>query len=244
MEKTISFKGAEKTYSVQFRIEDINGNGKEYIAFTGTCANESGQITIDPNPNSHWQKDLVWLWDTFHLKSREWFEKLTEEDIDKLLKEAKMSFGNVNFDHICEMIMGVMSHIKEEDNRRRLNENIEARVAVGEDMDYKKIALLQLLEESFDAMVDIEQDSYDEDEYTLNGKTYKIYTDDEADIAHDEYLENYIDDCLNIPEHMMNYFDREGWKADNGDRGQDLASYDGYEHFESTMGGDYYLYRV
>lgn len=244
MEKTISFKGAEKTYSVKFEIEDINGKGKEYIAFTGTCANESGQITIDPNPNSHWQKDLVWLWDTFHLKSREWFEKFTEEDIDKLLKEAKMPFGNVNFDHICEMIMGVMSHIKEEDNRRRLNENIEARVAAGEDIDYKKIALLQLLEESSDAMVDIEQDSYDEDEYTLNGETYKIYTDDEADQAHDEYLENYIDECLNIPEHMIYYFDREGWKADSGDRGQDLACYDGYEHFESTMGGDYYLYRV
>lgn len=244
MEKTISFKGAEKTYRVTFEVEDINGKGREHIAFTGSDGGGSGQITIEPNPNSHWQKHLVWLWDTFHLKPREWFEKLTEEDIDKLLKEARMSFGNVNFDHICEMIMDVMEHIKEEDNQRRLNENIQARVDAGEEIDYKKVALLQLLNEPYDAMIDIEQENYNENEYTLNGETYAIYTDEEADIAHDEYLENYIDDCLEIPNHMMDYFDREGWKSDNGDRGQDLADYDGDEHFESTMGGEFYLYRV
>ena len=30
----------------------------------------------------------------------------------------------------------------------------------------------------------------------------------------DEDLDDYIDHCLEIPDHLKNYFDREAWKID------------------------------
>ena len=87
---------------------------------------------------------------------------------------------------------------------------------------------------------------YDETQIELNnGEEYLVLTDDEADDQEDEHLENYIDDCMEIPEHLMGYFDREKWKKDArmDGRGHSLSSYDGSEYEEEVNGTTYYIYR-
>ena len=47
----------------------------------------------------------------------------------------------------------------------------------------------------------------------------------------DEHLDSYIEECLEIPEHLRFYFDEEKWKDDArmDGRGHSLSSYDGHE---------------
>lgn len=65
---------------------------------------------------------------------------------------------------------------------------------------------------------------------------YLALTDDEADDAVDERLEEYIDDCLEIPDHLASYFDRDAWKRDArmDGRGHTLATYDGHELYQDV----------
>lgn len=81
--------------------------------------------------------------------------------------------------------------------------------------------------------------------YSAGGNDYMILTDEEADEKWDEYLENYIDDCLEIPEPMARYFDREAWKRDArmDSRGHSLSSYDGEENEVRINGTTYFLYQ-
>jgi len=68
--------------------------------------------------------------------------------------------------------------------------------------------------------------------FEAHGRTYLVVDDDEADELWDEDLDNYIDDCLEIPENMKNYFDRDKFKHDAkvDGRGHSLGRYDGNEN--------------
>lgn len=85
-------------------------------------------------------------------------------------------------------------------------------------------------------------EGYSSEVYSYGRGEYLVLTDDEADEKEDEYLDSYIDDCLEIPDAIAPYFDREKWKRDakTDGRGHCLASYDGGED-ESR---DYYIYRI
>jgi hypothetical protein len=74
-----------------------------------------------------------------------------------------------------------------------------------------------------------------------NDAEYLVVTDEEADSLWDDSLESYIDNCLEIPEPVSSYFDREKWKDDAkmDGRGHSLNGYDGTED-ESH---DFYIYR-
>lgn len=78
----------------------------------------------------------------------------------------------------------------------------------------------------------------------IEGYDLTVYTEEEAETAWDEYLENYIEDCIlyELPEQYRGYFDREGWKSDAkyDGRGHSLSGYDGVE-YESFNG--FYIYR-
>ena len=75
-----------------------------------------------------------------------------------------------------------------------------------------------------------------------------VLTDSEADDMCEEYLDQYIDDCIipELPEHAKDYFDRDSWKEDAkmDGRGHCLASYDGEESKETINGETFYIYRV
>ena len=78
--------------------------------------------------------------------------------------------------------------------------------------------------------------------FSCGRKQFFVLTDTEADELQDHYLDDFIDECLEIPEKMKNYFDRDAWKRDarlNG-RGHSLSSCDGEEH---AVGG-FFIYRI
>ena len=89
----------------------------------------------------------------------------------------------------------------------------------------------------------------DSNRFGAHGREYLVVNDDEADELWDEDLDNYIDECLEIPDSIRNYFDRDAWKRDAkmDGRGHSLSRYDGEEH-DVTVEYDeesltYYIYR-
>ena len=103
--------------------------------------------------------------------------------------------------------------------------------------DEKILALAEHLDVSPD---EITEESYGG--YAVGSAEYQVLDDDEADQAQDEQLESYIDECMEIPEGMEPYFDREAWKRDArmDGRGHCLSSYDGCEYEV----GEYFIYRT
>lgn len=73
--------------------------------------------------------------------------------------------------------------------------------------------------------------SYNDQIIEYGSEDYLVVTDDEADQLWDEDLENYLDECLEIPETIKPYFDREAWKSDarHDGRAHSLNRYDGNE---------------
>lgn len=87
--------------------------------------------------------------------------------------------------------------------------------------------------------------------YTVESEPgeYMVLTDAEADERWDEYLENYIDECILpqiLPEDLRSYFDHEAWKRDAkfDGRGHCLSSYDGNEHEVKIDDEWFYIYRT
>lgn len=88
--------------------------------------------------------------------------------------------------------------------------------------------------------------SQDGEEYTTNYGDYLVLTEEEADEKTNEYIENYIDDCIlqELPERYRYYFDSEAFKRDvymeGNERGNNLATYDNEEHEQ----GEFLIYRT
>lgn len=86
-----------------------------------------------------------------------------------------------------------------------------------------------------------------EDHQVSDGE-YLVLDDYEADEKFEEYCRSYIDDCMEIPENMKNYFDEE--KFINDVRDQDgrgiLSSYDSceYDIVDPDSGTTFYIYRT
>ena len=81
-----------------------------------------------------------------------------------------------------------------------------------------------------------------------DGTDYRVLTEDEADAAFDEALDNILDDVVlpDLDEALQCYFDRDAWKRDAqyDGRGHHLNHYDGEEYEEVVNGTSYYIYRV
>ena len=85
---------------------------------------------------------------------------------------------------------------------------------------------------------DIDEDNINRAEigYSDAGaRDFTVYTDYEADQAHKEYIENYIDECLlpEMPEATRGYFDYDKFEQDckiSDGRGHSLSSWDGFEY--------------
>ena len=95
------------------------------------------------------------------------------------------------------------------------------------------------------------------DRYSIESKPgeYWVLTDDEANDAWSESLDNCIDECIlpELPEFSRKYFDSEKWKrdAEHDGRGHSLSPYDGVEHevrlddkVSSLVSVYMYIYRV
>lgn len=79
---------------------------------------------------------------------------------------------------------------------------------------------------------------------TVDDGEYRVLTDDEADDAVRESLDDLFDQIVEVPAHLTEYVDKEKWIDDNsGDRGETLNGYDGTEEEVEFEGTTYYLYR-
>ena len=80
---------------------------------------------------------------------------------------------------------------------------------------------------------------------SYKGEKYRVVTDKEADEIWDDLLEDYIEQSIDIPEHLMIYFDRKSWKEDEKNAGRaHWLSCDGREEQQEYEGEVYYIYKV
>ena len=111
----------------------------------------------------------------------------------------------------------------------------------------KIVALALHLEIDFEEAQRIEVSSYDDCVFEYGSKEYLVCTDSEADEKWEEYLDNYIDECVlpEISEPYRNYFNDKSFKDDCRKDGREhsLARYDGYEAKQKVLGVYYYIYR-
>lgn len=121
------------------------------------------------------------------------------------------------------------------------------------ELNQHQVALLMHLEEvegeTITQELAEEVEAWDESEYYDHGQyELRVLTDEEADDAWEESLDNYIEECIypEMPDHLQNYFDETKWKQDAkyDGRGHSLSSYDGCE-FEQQVDGEWFMvYRV
>jgi hypothetical protein len=99
------------------------------------------------------------------------------------------------------------------------------------------------------SIIEEQNDRYNEGYYTVEGITYQVLTDDEADEAQDQDLDSYLEECVfpDLPTNMVQYFDRDAWKEDAkmDGRGHSLGRYDGDEHeiTDPESGEIFFAYR-
>lgn len=113
-----------------------------------------------------------------------------------------------------------------------------------EELD-RRTALARLLNIN---ILETERASEDGRTFEAVGHDWMVLTDTEADNAFDEEVENYVDDCMDIPSNIMPYFDMDAYKKDvmmAEGRGRLLASYDGEEREEyGTTKELLFIYKV
>jgi len=115
----------------------------------------------------------------------------------------------------------------------------------------KKIALAKHLECEPEELNEERDDHYGMAIYSLGSQEYSVGTDEEADSACDQELDNYIVGCIepelekvavgNLAPYIK--FDSDLWKRDAGmdGRGHILSRYDGEE---IELEGNLYAYRL
>lgn len=90
--------------------------------------------------------------------------------------------------------------------------------------------------------------------FSIDGSTYMVLTDSEADDRADDYLDAIVDELVDemshhLPKSMQqtlhSYFDYDGWKRDAKFDGRGcLASYDGEENEVRYNGVWFYIYQM
>lgn len=94
----------------------------------------------------------------------------------------------------------------------------------------------------------VSEAQYTDNAFEVSDETYLVLTDGEADVAWEQELGRYIDECIlpEMPEHLRPYFNEDAWKHDaRGDgRAHSLATYDGDENEAEIDGEVYYIYRI
>lgn len=132
-------------------------------------------------------------------------------------------------------------------------ETVAVKVFIEDNYDEKVVALAYHLEGGKTCFSELgyddAQDKLEKAKDLVDARDYLVLTEEEADDLWDERLDDLIDDCIlsQIPEELQMYFDTDLYKRDaqiNGSRGENIAFYDGEEHYETVNVTTYYIYRT
>lgn len=139
----------------------------------------------------------------------------------------------------------LLDAIKEEEEEKKERKVTEDDLELFQDFDRPEVclALALMLDLCVNEIDDIKENS--DTRYTVQGIDYLAGTDEEMEEEWENYLDSYIDECVNIPEEIENFFDRDKYidylKQDG--RGHSLNSWDGGEEYINLNGVYYYAYR-
>jgi hypothetical protein len=185
----------------------------------------------DFNPKEGPQTELHKLWDDWHIKK--YCELDNKDKIDELTT-------------LCD---GICDNVEEEEEEYLESlEEVTEQDVLDETNDERIIALIKHLNIEFKEYEDISEAKYGNNIYEYGNQEYQVLTDDEADREEEEYVENLIEECY-IPGDTKNnpiydYIDMDRWVKDwCGNRGENLNSFNGEEHYENVNGTTYYIYR-
>ena len=97
------------------------------------------------------------------------------------------------------------------------------------------------------ALMEHTKEEYEECKSYYEDKDYLVLTDDEANEAWEESLNNYLEECVlaELPDNIRNYFDDEKWITDAkyDGRGHILSPYNGEETEININKETFYIYR-
>ena len=234
----ISFLDANRN-KCDIEIEISDRNAYKELTMHGQCAGHSGQCDDSIKGRTITQKNLLKLWDQYHLNGCFGNKKDLPEDIE-------------------DFIENLVETIKEEEEIRegeslydltdtQLIELIEEKIGyTGRDGELGAafVKMFSLCEN------DLEDIDIDKNRCSIQGVDYLAGSDDEMDEEWNEGLGNCIDECMiihysvgkEIPSHIEMYFDRERWKDDArvDGRAHTLNHYDGCEYEMEINGTSYY----
>lgn len=117
--------------------------------------------------------------------------------------------------------------------------------------DSKKIAVFEYFDRDVELIEElVKWDSLNNEYIEIKGEELRVLTDSEANEAWEEYIDNYIEECVlsELSVFIQEYFDYGKFKRDlklDG-RGRSLASYDSIEHcfYNSKVDETIHIYRV
>jgi hypothetical protein len=139
----------------------------------------------------------------------------------------------------------LLDKIEAEEEETKERKVVKEDIDLFNDFDEPKTALSLALmfELSVNEIEEIKENG--DNSWIVQGIDYLAGTDNEMDEAWDNELENYIDECIEMPKGFENYFDREAWKRDAryDGRGHALNRYDGGEEEIQINGTWFYAYR-
>lgn len=218
--RTIEFLDNERN-KVIAECEITTINSYEEFTMSGQYKGGLGQVFDEVIPDGENQQKLIDLWNKWHLKE---IPEDFEDELNDLLDEIE---------------------IEEGDKKEREVEGGDIDLFDDFNQSECALALALMLELNINEIEDIVEER--NNRWCVQGVDYLAGTDEEMDYVWDEYLENYIDECIlyELPEPYRMYFDRESWKDDarNDGRGHSLNSYDGGELEQKINENWYYAYR-
>jgi hypothetical protein len=232
MKRTINFLDADRN-KVVFNCEITNRNGYPEFTASGEYCGGLGQVFDEVKPATDKQTELIEAWRKYRLNGikpglPEDFENYINALLDDIEGEEEdrkgepITINNETPEEVFKLIEDITGY-------------------TGRDAELCA-AFIQMFDLCENDLQDIEIDGT---RCTVQGIDYLAGTDEEMGEEWDGYLERYIDECLEIPEHIERYFDREAWKEDAryDGRGHSLNSYDGGEECAEINGVYYYAYR-
>lgn len=228
MQEKVSFIDKNKN-RINLEVEITYRNKYPEFTMSGNMGQSSGQIYSSINPANKSQKQLLDLWKEHHLKRVD--NKIREEIINltnKIKAIEKERRGNDLSDMDDSDLVG---YIEEKTNFSGRNAELAA-------------ALVRMLGISSN---DIDYITINDTSVDIAGIKYIAGDEEEMNQAHEEEIQQYIDDCVlhELPEQYRKYFDNEAFiedcKADG--RGHSLARYDGEELSWIINDTEYFAYR-